>query len=830
MVILTFIDRLKPVRFITGWDVAKMVRLPKFSGPSRQPPRWYNSPRLHLSFILLAILSLLLSAYTPPPANQVVRVGLYDNPPKIYMDTNGQAAGFWPAIVNAIAEKEGWKIEWVPGTWEENLARLESGEIDMMPDVGWTEARSELYTFSGETVLTSWARLYVPRGSSIESILDLNGKKVAGLNGSVNFDGPEGIKALAAKFGVECTFVSMDSYTEVFEAIQNHEVDAGVANKDFGDQNESKYNIERTSVILAPTSLRFAFTKNGDQTANLLRNIDADLKQMKADKSSVYYKALDSYLAESSQQNIIKVIPPWVYVVGINAACIIALLMLMVLIARKRIRERTASLEKSEARYRTLVENLPDLIFKLDKNYVFIDHHASPESILYAPPEEFLGQSVLKMLPPALAKITKKYLDQAVKTKKVVTYEYQLPMNGDTLDYEARINARNPEEIIVIIRDITDRKKAERDLHHSEERYHALGNLVPVGIFRTDAEGSTTFVNPAWCQIAGMTPDEALGDGWLKAVHPDDLEEVRNRWHKSTISSTGSNADYRFVHSDGSVVWVIGQAVPEKDDDGRIIGYIGTITDITERRKMQELKEAVIRAESADRLKSAFLATMSHELRTPLNSIIGFTGILLQGMVGPLNNEQQKQLRMIQGSSRHLLDLINDVLDISKIEAGQMTFSPEPFDYLDAVQSCLEKIKPMANKKKLSVVTTLPSAPLEIVSDRRRVEQVLLNLLNNAVKFTEQGQISLVCEVKENSLITRVIDTGIGIKEEDMAILFKPFSQVDTGLTRQYEGTGLGLSICKRLVDEMGGELSVKSEWGKGSEFYFTLPLKKGKK
>ena len=239
----------------------------KSSVSSRQPVRRYIFPRVYLPCIFLVILSLLLSAYTPPPEKQAIRVGLYDNPPKIYTDDNGQAAGFWPAIVNAIAEKEGWQIQWVPGTWDENLARLESGEIDMMPDVGWTEARSELFTFSEETVLTSWARLYVPRGSTIESILDLSGKVVAGFNGSVNFDGPEGIKALAAKFGIECTFVGMDSYTEVFEAINNHEVDAGVANKDFGDQNESKYNIERTSVILAPTSLRFAFTKNGDQTA-----------------------------------------------------------------------------------------------------------------------------------------------------------------------------------------------------------------------------------------------------------------------------------------------------------------------------------------------------------------------------------------------------------------------------------------------------------------------------------------------------------------------------------------------------------------------------------
>jgi PAS domain S-box-containing protein len=558
--------------------------------------------------------------------------------------------------------------------------------------------------------------------------------------------------------------------------------------------------------------------------------IDADLREMKAEKSSIYYRALDSYLAESSLQNTIKVIPTWVYIVGANAVWVIVMLSLMVFFARRRIRERTASLEQSETRYRTLVENLPDLIFKLNRSYTFIDYHASLGSALYAPPEVFLGQKVADMLPPDLAKITVAYLEQAVATKKVVTYDYQLPMDGEVLDYEARVNAKNPDEIIVIVHDITDRKKAERELRVSEERYHNLSSLVPVGIFRTDPDGSTTYVNPAWCQISGLTPDEALGDGWLMAVHPDDLEGVKKRWQRSTRSNAGSNADYRFVHADGSVTWVIGQAVPEKDGAGNIIGYIGTITDITERRKVEELKEAVIRAESADRLKSAFLATMSHELRTPLNSIIGFTGILLQGMVGPLNDEQQKQLRMIQGSSHHLLDLINDVLDISKIEAGQMTFSPDHFDYLDAIQSSLDKIRPLAEKKGLKLTADLPPSPLEINSDRRRLEQVLLNLLNNAVKFTERGEVRLVCEVKSKKVITRVIDTGIGIKEEDHAILFKPFSQVDTGLTRQYEGTGLGLSICKRLVDLLGGDLSVKSTWGKGSEFSFTLPLQKEKK
>jgi signal transduction histidine kinase len=241
----------------------------------------------------------------------------------------------------------------------------------------------------------------------------------------------------------------------------------------------------------------------------------------------------------------------------------------------------------------------------------------------------------------------------------------------------------------------------------------------------------------------------------------------------------------------------------------------------------ENLKEAVKKAESADRLKSAFLATMSHELRTPLNSIIGFTGILLQKMVGPLSEEQEKQLGMVQGSARHLLELINDVLDISKIEADQIVLGNETFDMGESIRNSVDKILPMAEKKGLRLTTEINPSKIMISSDRRRVEQILLNLLNNAVKFTDNGKVSLNCRIDNDRLLTQISDTGIGIKPEDLQTLFKPFRQIDTGITRQYEGTGLGLSICKRLVELMGGEIHVESEAGQGSTFTFTLPLQR---
>jgi signal transduction histidine kinase/sensor domain CHASE-containing protein len=250
--------------------------------------------------------------------------------------------------------------------------------------------------------------------------------------------------------------------------------------------------------------------------------------------------------------------------------------------------------------------------------------------------------------------------------------------------------------------------------------------------------------------------------------------------------------------------------------------------------RTEELYRAKEAAESADRLKSAFLATMSHELRTPLNSIIGFTGIILQGLVGEITAEQKKQLTMVRDSAHHLLALINDVLDISKIEADQLEIRKELYPIQQSIDQSIQVVLPLARKKSLPIVSNVDSVPLLVYSDRHRVEQVLINLLNNAVKFTDVGGITISVSTSGSfsgkitdgpAIIISIRDTGIGIKSEDMDTLFKPFRQIDTGTTRRYEGTGLGLSICKKLAGMLGGDIQVYSGGpGAGSTFSFMLP------
>lgn len=201
--------------------------------------------------------------------------------------------------------------------------------------------------------------------------------------------------------------------------------------------------------------------------------------------------------------------------------------------------------------------------------------------------------------------------------------------------------------------------------------------------------------------------------------------------------------------------------------------------------------------------------------------------MLLMKIVGPLEAEQEKQLNIVQDSAHHLLALINDVLDISKIEAGQFEISSEEFNLRDSITSCVTRISPLAEKKHIQLSSFISPEVDTVISDKRRVEQVILNLLSNAVKFTEKGKVTIESHVKKDMLIISVQDTGIGMKPEQLGLIFQPFRQLDSGITRQHEGTGLGLSICKRMIEIMGGKIWVTSEWGKGSTFTFSLPSRK---
>lgn len=384
-----------------------------------------------------------------------------------------------------------------------------------------------------------------------------------------------------------------------------------------------------------------------------------------------------------------------------------------------------------------------------------------------------------------------------------------------------------------------ERDEAEKEILFQAQALRNINEFVSI----TDLENNVIFVNHSWRKTFGYKNEEIIGRKIDIIVSPSNPENIIYEILSKTLNG-GWKGEVLNRRKDGSEFPVLLSTSIIYDNKKIPFALVGISTDISERKNTEKelklhrehLEELVIqrtaelevekeRALSADRLKSAFLATMSHELRTPLNSIIGFTGILMNEAPGPLNPEQKKQLGMVQNSARHLLSLINDVLDISKIEAGQLKMNLITFNLPEVINKAVEIVKPFAEKKNLRLTVAIDENVKEIKSDNLRVQQILLNILNNAIKFTEVGSVSISCFSDSNIVKIQIADTGIGIENEKIEQLFKPFMQVDTGLTRKKEGTGLGLSICKKLAEMLDGKVEVQSEFGLGSTFTITLPI-----
>jgi protein-histidine pros-kinase len=282
----------------------------------------------------------------------------------------------------------------------------------------------------------------------------------------------------------------------------------------------------------------------------------------------------------------------------------------------------------------------------------------------------------------------------------------------------------------------------------------------------------------------------------------------------------------RYQHKDGS--WRILSWMSMPQPGGMMYA---TARDVTERHHFEKaLQEKNIELENANQAKDRFLATMSHELRTPLNGIIGFSEFVMDEKPGPLNKKQKEYLNDILNSGRHLLQLINDVLDLSKVEAGKMELSPETFAVPKAIEEVCSVVSQMAEKKKIAIQRKIAPMINSVTLDRQKFKQVLFNLLSNAVKFTaDEGQVDIIIGPHEpGQLLLQVRDTGIGIKGEDLGKLFIEFQQLDSSLARRYQGTGLGLALTKKIVEFQKGKISVESEPGKGSTFTVILPLGAG--
>jgi PAS domain S-box-containing protein len=801
-------------------------------------------------FIVLSVVLLLLGVFIfslviPVNSAITVRVGVYENQPKIFTD-QGKVSGFWPDIIGYIASIQGWQIEYVHGTWAECLARLENNEIDIMPDVAYTTERAQKYTFSQEAVYVSWSMVYTQAGINIQSIIDLQGKTIAVLEGSVNVEGPDGIKTLTRNFGIDCTFIYTDSYVNVFEMLDNKEADAGVVSKDFGYSHEKDYGVARTAIIFQPAQLYFAFPKQSSITSYLTGVIDYRLTQMKGDENSIYYQSLNQWLGINVEQKT--VFPGWVEWTLLGVVILALILGAGTYLLRFQVKRKTKELaddiakrnkmekelSESEERFRRVLENIPDVVVLYDTDLRIQYINEATRKITGQSTAYFLGHRDEEILPPEVYNTYMPTLKETLLTRKIhsIDVEITLPGTGYRFLFITCIPLLDEKggvrEIVAITHDITERKQTEAKIRESEEKLHLILETIPLGLAVADTEGKIFQVNREAIRLSGYSEQELIGKKSLELLIDMDCEKGEENLRKTIETGYSESNQYTLRKKDGYEFPAEVYRALVKDTSGKIIGIVYIVQDITERLQAMEEHQKNIEYKEIDRMKTNLLSTVSHELRTPLAGIKGYVTLLLDYYTKLKKTQKWESLEAIDDSTDRLTELIEHLLDMSRLDSGLFKLHLVPVDAHDVIATAIKEAKMRAPNYHFSI--TMASRLPEVTADAKRLRQVIDNLLDNAIKYSAEGtEINIKAEVKAGELKISVIDQGRGIPEGEKDKIFDRFYRIEEKLKKDPGGLGLGLSLCKALVEAHGGHIRVESEEGKGSTFYFTIPLAKDK-
>lgn len=525
-----------------------------------------------------------------------------------------------------------------------------------------------------------------------------------------------------------------------------------------------------------------------------------------------------------------------------------------------------AGLAKSEEYHRMLFTHSPIGLALCKMDGTMIDVNPAFARVTGRSVEETLKMTYWDVTPEKYAELEQAQLRELQKTGHYGPYEKEYVHRDGHLvpvRLQGLLVERDGEQFIwSSVEDISNRKRTEEGLQRSEQVLRLFVEHSPAAIAMFDNDMKYIVASRRFLADYNLGDQNIIGRSHYE-VFPEMTDRLRDIHRRCLAGAVEKSEEDSFQRVDGTTDWVRWEMRPWYEAQDEIGGAIFFSEVITERKRAEqeleehrehleelvhertaelqdsrkalmnivedlkektgELAQANEKLKEIDRLKSLFIASMSHELRTPLNSIIGFTGILLQGMAGPMNEEQQKQLGMVKSSSQHLLALITDIIDLSKVEAGKIDIVVEKFDLPDVLREVAHSLHPAAVRKGLSLTLDAPGRLL-VTSDLQRVRQILVNLVGNAVKFTERGSVHISLGNKNGIAEVSVRDTGIGIKAEDMPKLFKSFSQITTTDIAKHEGTGLGLYLSKKLVNLLGGEIKAESEFGKGSVFSFAIP------
>lgn len=847
-------------------------------------PPW----RIYLLAMGLILLSgMVTHGFCSPATNQekiIVKVGVYENSPKIFTDPDGKVTGFWPDLLAAMAEKENWTLVYVHGTWSQCLERLKNQTIDIMPDVAVTEERTQTYLFSQNSVLESWSRVYVGNeNSAIHSILDLKRKRVAVLRESINFKGPEGIKELTEQFNLNCTFLEYDSYELAFEAVQSAAADAVVTNRNFGNENREKFNLKRTAIVFQAGHIKFAFPKDSLTARKLAQRIDGHMGNFLQDNDSVYYQLLEKYFETQIVEKKVEVFPPWIQTGVKFTGMVVFILLLVILVSRIQVRRKTGelktkaqALEASELHLRTLIETIPDQIWVKDPQGVYLSCNQHCEPIMGAKAAEIIGKRDIDFYDPSAANLFQESDQAAMAAGKPIRYEEERigPASGPREMFET-IKAPMVDPggrlvgVLGIARDITQRKQTEESLVQSEAYHKQLFESSPIALVIQDFSQVTDQIEALKHQgiqdlrsYLEKNPDQLarlikgvinvqVNQAAMDLYKAASGEELSN-FHLFSVSGNQRHFVDQIVDFFQGKEQFDGQVMIENFQGNRLdilvrkvvmtrqakgpLKILASLVDVTRLhqafREKRELEQQLRHVQKMETI-GVLAGGIAHDFNNILVPILGYTELLLQ-QAAP-DSSLKEDLEKIHIASLRAKDLVKQILTFSRKEMGQVT----PIKIPPIVQEALGLIR-ATMPKTIDIQQDLQAIGGTVMGDLTQVHQIVMNLGTNAYHAMAAlgGTLKIGLEeqiLEEPELIQAdmtpgpyacltVTDNGVGMEPAVLERIFDPFfTTKEPG-----KGTGMGLSVVHGIVKAMKGGIQVHSEAGKGTEFKVYLPLQQG--
>ena len=795
---------------------------------------------------IIVLFSILLFQYGfsyPVYADSTIKVGIYNNEPLIFIDTDGKGKGIFADIIEYVASKEGWQIKYVAGTWQQCLSRLENNQIDILCTIAFSKDRNKRYDFNKKNLLTNWGQLYTAKNSHIKAVTELAGRKVAVLNGDIHYDI---FNKIIKEFGIKCQIIETDDYSAVMDLISRNKADAGVVNRFFGTKYGKRYNIDKSGVIFNPIKIHFAVPKGKNH--EIIAAIDRHTILLKNEEGSVYYRSLEKWFGAVSEKWTFPLWGKW-GIAGIFG--IVIFLFLGSLVLKSRVKNKTSELTMELAHRRQTEEKLKEAYNIINRSPVVAFLWKNVKEW----PIEFVSDNAIDLFGYSMEEFTSGQVSYAKAVhpddlnrvvKEVLTFRknklrtnfthkpYRIITKKGTIKWvNHRTYMRRDDEGKIthyegVVVDITDRKQAEEDLRQSEEKYRNILKNIDDGYYEVDIAGNFTFFNDSMCRMLGYPRDELIGMNNREYMDKKNAAKIHQTFNKVYQTGISTKAlDWKLLRKDGSLCFVETIVSLITDSNDKKIGFRGIARDITDRKQLEDQLRQALKMESIGTLAGG----IAHDFNNILYMIIGNTELALQNT--PEWNPNHTNLEKIKAASLRAAGIVKQLLNFSRKTDQKL----KPVDLITVIKDALEFLR-SSIPATIEIRKNITAGEITILADPIQINQVMMNICINASQAMEETDGILEINVENISRTANwairypgltagdyvkitISDTGPGIEPEVIDRIFDPyFTTKEIG-----KGSGMGLAVVQGIINNHNGAITIDSRPGKGTIFSILFPI-----